>query len=82
MILHTELVEKRNDYRLFIRFNNGVSGEIDLAGELWGEMFEPLKDPANFATARQDNAMGTVVWDNGADLAPEFLLELLNKQAA
>jgi len=81
MILHTELIEHRGAFRLFVRFNNGVSGEINLAEELWGEMFEPLKDPALFATAHQDNDMGTVVWANGADFAPELLLELLNKQS-
>jgi hypothetical protein len=81
MILHTELIEPRNNFRLFVRFNNGVSGEIDLTEELWGEMFEPLKDPSLFATAHQDSIMGTVVWANGADFAPEFLLALLNKQS-
>lgn len=81
MILHTTLIEPRNDYRLFVRFNNDVSGVIDLASELWGEMFEPLKDPALFATARQDSTMGTVVWANGADFAPEFLWDLLTKQS-
>lgn len=81
MILHTELIEPRSNFRIFVRFNNGASGEINLTQELWGEMFEPLKDPALFATARQDNDMGTVVWANGADFAPELLLELLTKQS-
>ncbi|WP_131112466.1 DUF2442 domain-containing protein [Sulfuricystis thermophila] len=80
MFLHTTQVEPRSGYRLFVRFNNGVSGEIDLSGELWGEMFEPLKDEALFATARHDETLQTVVWANGADLAPEFLFDLLSKQ--
>lgn len=80
MILHTEHVEARPDYRLFVRFNNGVAGEIDLTHELWGEMFEPLKSPDLFATAHQDDILRTVVWENGADLAPEFLFDLLKKQ--
>jgi len=81
MILHTEQIEPRDGYRLFVRFNNGVSGEISLVDELWGEMFEPLKDPVLFATARQDSTMQTVVWGNGADFAPEFLMDLLRKQS-
>ncbi|MDP2810975.1 MAG: DUF2442 domain-containing protein [Rhodocyclaceae bacterium] len=80
MFLHTIQVEPRPGYRLFVRFNNGVSGEIDLAAELWGEMFEPLKDQSLFATAKHDEPMGTVIWANGADFAPEFLLDLLVRQ--
>lgn len=80
IFLHTEFVEARPGYRLFVRFNNAVGGEIDLSAELWGEMFEPLRDESLFLTARQDPVMGTVAWANGADLAPEYLLELLQRQ--
>ncbi len=80
MILHTERIEPRTGFRLYVKFNNGVAGEIDLSNELWGEMFEPLKEPSLFATARQDDVIGTVVWANGADFAPEHLLDLLNRQ--
>ena len=80
MFLHTDYIEPRSGYRLFVRFNNGVSGEITLENELWGEVFEPLRDEALFLTARQDPLMGTVVWENGADFAPEFLLDLLSAQ--
>lgn len=80
MILHTTEVRALPDYRLFLRFNNGVAGEIDLRGELEGEIFDTLKDAAQFATAYQHPVMKTVAWANGADLAPEFLQELLNTQ--
>ncbi|MFA6013595.1 MAG: hypothetical protein WC742_00895 [Gallionellaceae bacterium] len=65
---------------VFDIYNNGESGEIDLTDELWGEVFEPLKNPALFQTAHQDELMQTVVWANGADFAPEFLMEIMNKQ--
>lgn len=78
--LHTLTVEPRDNYRLYVTFNNGVKGEVDLSGELWGEIFEPLKDPATFKTAHQHPELGTVAWGKGADLAPEFLFELLQKQ--
>jgi len=80
MILHTTEVKTLPDYRLFLRFNNGASGEVDLRDELAGEIFDTLKDPTQFATAYQHPVMKTVAWANGADLAPEFLLELLNSQ--
>ncbi len=85
MILHTTEVTPLPGYRIRLTFNTGDSGEVDLSGELNGEVFEPLRDPALFATAHQHPIMQTVAWANGADLAPEFLLELLRgkvKQAA
>ena len=80
MILHTTEVKPLAGYRLFLRFNNGVAGEVDLSAELDGEVFEALRDPAMFATASQHPVMRTAAWANGADLAPEFLLELMQAQ--
>lgn len=80
MILHTTEVTALPGYRLFLRFNNGAAGEVDLSAELDGEVFEALRDPAMFATASQHPIMRTAAWANGADLAPEFLLELMQAQ--
>lgn len=67
--------QHRGGYRLWLRFADGAEGEIDLESELWGEVFEPLKDPAAFAQFRVDPELETLVWANGADFAPEFLHE-------
>lgn len=80
MILHTTEVKPLPGYRLFLRFNNGAAGEVDLSGELDGEIFEPLRDEEQFSTAIQHPVMKTVAWANGADLAPEFLFDLLRQQ--
>lgn len=80
MILHTTDVTPLPGHRLELRFNNGEAGIVDLSNELDGEVFEPLKDPELFATAHQHPVMRTVAWSNGADLAPEFLLDLLHRQ--
>ncbi len=80
MILHTTEVIPLPGYRLMLKFNTGETGEVDLSGELEGEVFEPLRDPALFATAHQHPIMRTVAWANGADLAPEFLLELIHNK--
>ena len=40
-------------------------------------MFEPLRDVSKFRTVRFDPDSHTIVWDNGADLSPEFLRELV-----
>jgi len=66
------------DYRVWLQFDDGVSGEIDLSAELWGEIFEPLRDLARFAEMRVDPQLATLVWPNGADFAPEFLYQQLN----
>jgi Protein of unknown function (DUF2442) len=65
-------------HRVWLRFADGLTGEIDLSDALWGPVFEPLKDVAVFATLRADPELETLVWDNGADFAPEMLYERLN----
>ncbi|MBM3333599.1 DUF2442 domain-containing protein [Candidatus Sumerlaeota bacterium] len=63
------------DYIIWVRFNDGAEGEVDLSGELDGEVFEPLRDLKAFKSFRVEPELGTVVWENGADLAPGFLYE-------
>lgn len=67
----------RRDYRIWLKFADGVEGEVDLEGELWGEVFEPLKDKARFAEFSLNEELETIVWPNGADFAPEFLYQKL-----
>lgn len=69
-------------YRVWLRFADGLSGEIDLERELWGPVFLPLKDIAEFAKLRVEPDFGTIVWPNGADLAPEFLFDELKAALA
>jgi hypothetical protein len=62
------------DYRLQLRFEDGVEGVVDLAPYLsFHGVFEPLGDPAYFAQVRVDPELGTVAWPNGADLDPDVL---------
>jgi hypothetical protein len=64
-------VEVHPPYGLHLTFDDGITRDVDLADELWGQMFEPLKDPAFFAQVSIDH--GTVVWPNGVDLDPLVL---------
>jgi hypothetical protein len=50
-----------------------VEGEVDLASELEGEVFLPLRDPAAFRVVRVHPELHTLTWPNGAYFAPEFL---------
>ena len=60
-------------HTIWLRFVDGTEGEVDLQGELHGEMFEPLKDREYFRQFVLHPELRTVVWPNGADFAPEFL---------
>ncbi len=56
---------------IWLRFNNG--DEVDLKDELWGPVFEPLKDITRFRQFSVHPELHTIVWENGADFSPEFL---------
>ena len=80
--MNVQSLEHRGAHRLWLRFNDGAEGEVDLHAYLEGPVFLPLRDPAVFATARLDPEVRTVTWPNGADLAPEFLHSLLGSIVA
>ncbi len=63
------------EYKIFLAFEDGKTGVIDLRHELWGEVFEPLRDVELFRRFRFDAELDTIVWPTGADLAPEYLYE-------
>ena len=71
-----DVVEVRplEGYRVFLRFDDGVQGEIDLEPLLspFDGVFAPLRDLARFREVFVDDG-GTIAWPNGADLAPEIL---------
>ena len=48
-------------HKLRLTFADGKVGDIDLAQELWGEMFEPLKDIEVFNRFRIDKELRTIV---------------------
>ncbi len=80
MILRVVTVEARGDQRLWLAFNDGVRGEANLESILHGSIFEALHEPGYFAQATLDPICGTVVWPNGADIAPEALYELIARR--
>ena len=61
-------------YRLWVRFSDATEGEIDFGDLILNDkrpIVVALRDLAVFAEMRV--AMDTVVWENGFDLAPEYL---------
>lgn len=75
MFLHVREARYLHDYTIWLRFNDGAEGVIDLSHELEGEVFGQLKEKDAFKDFRVDPEMETIIWSNGADLAPEFLYE-------
>ena len=62
-------------FTIWLRFRDGRSGEVDLTHPMNGPVFEPLHDVEFFRQFRVHPEWGTLVWPNGADMAPEFLYE-------
>jgi hypothetical protein len=73
MFLHITDAQYIEDYKVKVAFNNGREGVADLSSALNGPMFESLKEKSSFATFRVDEELETIVWPNGADLAPEYI---------
>ena len=63
--------EYRGDYKIHLVFQDGTEGTVDLNDWLEGPVFEPLRDTQFFARFFIEG--GTLVWPNGADIAPEAL---------
>ena len=73
MILKITEARYLNAYRIEVAFNNGKKGIADFVDALNGTVFEPLKNPEAFANFKIDPDLETIVWENGADLAPEYI---------
>jgi hypothetical protein len=63
------------DYIIHLRFADSTEGEVDLRDELYGGIFEPLRDLGLFRQFSVHPEFHTLTWPNGADIAPEFLYE-------
>ncbi|MEN6450352.1 MAG: DUF2442 domain-containing protein [Thermoguttaceae bacterium] len=77
-----EVVNARHEggYCVWVQFNDGESGVVDLFDALWGPMFDSLRDVEQFRRFAVSDVLHTLAWDNGADLAPEYLRDKLLHQ--
>ncbi len=73
MFLHVTSAKYIEEYRVQISFNDGRKGVADLSDALKGSVFGPLKEKSVFSRLKLDKELGTIVWPNGADLAPEYI---------
>jgi len=71
----------KEDYKVYVEFNDGISGVIDFYEELRNDplnIFQELLDLEKFKTVRVD--LDTLCWDNGLDFAPEYLYDMIKLQ--
>jgi hypothetical protein len=77
-IVHVTGVRCLGGHRLRLCFEDGSSGDVDFSHEDWSGVFAPLADPTYFAEVQLDDELGTIIWPNGADFAPETLHRLVS----
>jgi hypothetical protein len=75
MIPHVVEAKYLGGHRVWLLFDDGASGELDMSDELDGPVFEPLRNVEFFSQFIV--RYNTLSWENGADFAPEFLREKL-----
>jgi hypothetical protein len=68
-------------FKLWLSFNDGTEGTVDLNKSLWGPVFEPLKNVEKFKQVSLSKSLHTITWPNNADFAPEFLKDKLIEQS-
>ncbi len=81
MILNVTGAEYIKGYKVSLDFSNGESVIADLKDSIFRDtrkIFYPLRDLQYFRSFKI--RLNTITWDNEADFAPEFLLELGKKQ--
>ena len=77
-IVEAQIIE---GYRVRLRFEDGVTGELDLSEIIrFKGVFEPLRDAATFASLSVSPDLGTICWPNGADIDPDVLYARITGQ--
>lgn len=67
-------VEARPNFRIWVRFEDGMEGEADLSDLVGHGVFKRwTDDPAEFTRVAVDRESGTIVWPGGLDVAPDRL---------
>jgi hypothetical protein len=81
MLKDIVLAQSKEPYQIYLLFEDGVAGVVDLRElvEFVG-VFEPLRDPAYCSQVQVNPEVGTIFWENGADLDPDVLYSIVSKQ--
>ncbi len=78
-VVNFEIID---NYTVRVRFDDESEQTIDFEPILLGPLFGQLRDLDLFQQVELDPALGTLVWPNGADIAPDVLYDWPNQVAA
>lgn len=74
-------VKPLRDYSVYLRFEDGVEGKVNIAELIeFRGVFAPLSDPTYFAKVRVNTELGTIYWPNDADLDPDVLYSIVTEE--
>ena len=74
-------VELRENYKIYIKFNDGLSGIIDFQNKIKTDhrnIIRELIDENKFKAIKIERH--TLCWDNGVDFAPEYLYDQIKME--
>lgn len=72
------LVKPLNNHRLFVRFEDGAEGEIDVSALVtFSGVFAPLHEKTAFDKVRVNRELGSIEWECGADLDPDVVYSVI-----
>jgi hypothetical protein len=66
------------DYKVWLEFNDGRKGVVDLSDDLYGDSYEGLRDRDRFADFYLDYGLATIAWHGGVDFASDYLYDRLS----
>ena len=73
-LIRVKSVKPLHDFVVSVNFTDGTEREINLEPFLRGRVFENIRrNPQEFQAMKIDSRMGTIVWENGADIDPDVL---------
>ena len=76
-VVHARYVDR---YTIWVRFENGVEGDVDFSDLLGRGVFSAFYDIEFFKRFYVED--GTIVWTDQIDIAPEFLYRKVHEHLA
>lgn len=68
-------VQPLSQYKVRIRFSDGIEGEVDLSALVGKGVFACWNNPAQFAKVSIDPQTHTLSWPGGIDICPDRLYQ-------